>query len=804
MKRKLILLLLMVSFSTLLSSQVKISGFVKDTETGEVLIGAHVVDINSHSASVTDLNGYFSLICSNNATLVCSYVGYKEFQSSYRFSGDSIILFWLMPGSELEEVTVKATKRATSNISTLSNKEINLLPSLSGKPDVLKTAQFLPGIQGQSEASSLLLVRGGDPGQNMYLLDNTPLIYVNHLGGFMSVFNPDMINDVSIYKAGFPAEYGGKLSSVVNITQKHGDNKQFKGSYSLGITDVSLSTEGPLSKNVTYILTGRKTLFDILLYGASKLSEGGDYTMRYGFHDINGKVVWTPDEKNLIQLNIYQGDDYINIKSKSINPEDPISTNKNIWGNWLMAAKWSKIVSPAVYASNSLSYTHYRLKNNQTINGTGFDFENQYLSSVQNTSFKSDWQYKAMSVWAMKFGFHSSWLMHQPQDHTLNTGGQQIEAPIHHSLENALFVDNAIKLFKYSEFIVGIRGVNYLTSGFADISIEPRLNLQLGINANQRFNISYTKMSQNSHLLFTTGSFMSNETWVPATDRIRPAISHQFSVGWSGEFLGEMFQTEIEAYYKTMKNLATYKSGYNNLRDIEDWESRLETGGEGESYGIEFLLKKTMGDWTGMLSYTYSQTNRTFQNLNDGKPYWYEYHRPHAFSIAVNKKLTEKMSLSMAWVYQTGLPYTPVIGRQNTPAIDLQGQEEQFYYEAFIYGERNSGKLADYHRLDVSIQYETLTKKHGNKAIWTFAIYNAYNRHNPNYYYYNSNNSGEIHHPEMGDPFKPLSIYQMSLFPILPSISYKVYFGGNQHKNSDKAINESTKQKFKNWLYHEN
>ncbi|MBI9069053.1 MAG: carboxypeptidase-like regulatory domain-containing protein [Salinivirgaceae bacterium] len=800
---KYLILISFLFFVNNVFTQIKVSGFVKDIKTGELLIGAHVVDRNSNSATATDLNGYFAIICSNSSLIKCSFIGYNEFEKSYSFKNDTVIELLLKSGSEINEITVKATRTATFNVSSLSIKELNVLPSLSAKPDVLKSAQFLPGIKSQSEGSSMLIVRGGNPGQNLYLLDETPILYVNHLGGFMSVFNPDMINNISIYKGGFPPEYGGKLSSIINITQRSGNQDFIKGSFSIGLTDASFSVEGPIGENVSFIVTGRKTLFDALLYGASKLSDGGEYTIMYGFHDINSKLVWKPNTKNTIQLNLYQGDDYLAYWSKQNEfNNDKKASQSNIWGNVLLSTKWNRIINPSVFTTNSLSYTRYRNKSKYLIKDASVPIKNKYLSSVQNFAFKNEWNYKVSKPWTLKVGLQNSWFIHNPQSHIVSSDTINYKNSTNQALENALFFSSQVNIFNNSRVDIGLRVVNYNTKQLSNIWVEPRINITMGLNSNHKLNVSFTKMSQNSHLLFTNGSFMSNETWIPATKQISSAVSYQSSIGWRGYFFDGMYNTELIAYYKNMKNLATYKNGYYNLKNENNWENRVESGGVGTAKGVEFLIKKNNGEWTGSLAYCFSNATRQFKNINNGNQYLYEYDRPHTATIIVNKKITAKLNLNIAWVFQSGLPYTQVIGRHYTPAINFHDHPERFYYEALVYGERNSARMLNYHRLDVALNYEIKTKKHGNKAVWTFGVYNLYNRHNSSYYYYNSNKTAEIHRPEMGNAFQQLSLYQISLFPIMPSVSYKVYFGViKDNKNKPK---DSVGTKLRKILYFEN
>lgn len=802
-----IALIFTCQLSLLAIGQHTVSGFVKDANTNEVLVGAYVINLTTGTGTSTNNYGYFSLVCESKVNLQFSFIGYEKALIPLVLESDTLLNISIKEGTELSEVVVKAPKRTEFNTATLSVKELNRIPSLGGKPDILKAMQTLPGIQGQSEGSSLLIVRGGSPGENLYLLDNTPIIYVNHLGGVISVFNPDMINSISIYKGGFPAEYGGKLSSVVNIAQRRGSPNHLKGSFSIGLTDASLLLEGPLGKKASFILTGRKTLFDVLFYAMSSALDNNEFKMWYGFHDVNAKVTWKPNANNSLYFNIYQGDDYLNFWSKPDHVMQNAKTHsQNVWGNWLFSTGWNRTVSPKLFLENNLSYTRYRLKDKQTISDTSqYETKSVFKAAVQDVSLRSVWNYQFKPKWSVKAGLQPSLLIHSPYVYNvvgIDTINEQSKIS---TLQTALFLDNKLKLSKNIELNLGLRAVNYSTTSSSDSWLEPRVSIITGLNPNHKLNLTYMQVRQNSHLLHTTGSIMNNEVWIPATKDIPSAQSWQSSVGWMGQFMDDMFSTELNVYYKEMSNLATYKEGYINLKGDIDWPSRIETGGKGTSYGVEFFIKKNYGNWSGSLGYAWSHTTRQFDNLNYGKEYLYEYDRPHSLTFMLNRKLGKKWDFNLTWVYQTGLPYTPVLGRQYTPSLNLDydtddmwvqnpvGQE--FYYEALIYGERNSARMSDYHRLDIGLNYTKQTKRN-RKAVWSFSIYNVYNRQNPSYYYYNNNDTDEIHRPELNNGFKPLSMYQMSLFPILPSFSYKLYFNKGDNKTP-------FKNRFRRLLYHE-
>ena len=780
MKRMLLIIGLLASLFAQ-AQQTHISGFVSDANDGEHIIGANVF-LQDHSKGVaTDQKGYFNLAVELPATLCVSCIGYEETRIKMDHA-DQPLQIRLKPLTEtLQSVEISASRierRTSFNTLTLTAKSIDQIPTLGSRPDIIKAAQQLPGIESASEASSLMIVRGGNPGENLYMLDNVPLIYVNHLGGFMSVFNSEMINTMDIYKGGFPARYGGKLSSIVDLTTKKGDPTRLKGSVSAGLTDLAFAVEGPGGlKNSSFIVTGRKTLTEALLYIASKISqgEGGqDYNMAYGFHDINAKYTWVPDAKNSFSFNLFEGDDYMRIwKNKKENGDIERSSVGNIWGNLLVSGQWNSALSSRLFMVNTLSFTQYRLKNNmkaylQNVVDTT-DFFVKTSSRVSDVSLRSDWKLFVGNAYTLEYGLQSSYLNYRP-NHFTSSFSEANLPDISSVFDNSLYLDNKLKFGNWFNGSIGLRLNSFLNGDYQHFAWEPRLNLSFGIGRST-FNLTAMRVTQNAHLMMTPSSIMNNEVWIPADARIKPATSDQASIGWQRGFWQDHVSVEIDAYYKLLHDLATYREGYSTLLGDSDWRNKVEVGGQGKSYGIEMLTRFNFNRLDGYVGYTYSHTTRQFNHINNGKEYVFEYDRPHSVNINVNYQLTERWSLSALWTYQTGLPFTPVIGVQNTPVISPEG--DVYYEQTNIYGERNSDRMRDYHRLDLAAKFKTKTEK-SRKAEWTFSIYNVYCRQNPYYYYYGDPKGDPLYWNQFPD--EPQTLWQRSFFPIIPSFSYKVWF----------------------------
>ena len=765
---RLLFIFFLFIYSVFSNAQNKISGFVKDVETGELLIGATIVECNSTNGTATNSNGYFSIL-STAKEINVSYIGYQP--QKIICKSDTLITISLQPGEQLGEVVISGQGFKKFNTTILSVKQLKSIPAIGGKPDVLKTLQLMPGIQSQGEGTSLLNVRGGNPGENLYLIDNIPLLYVNHLGGFMSVFNPDMINAIEVYKGGFPSRYGGKLSSVMAITQREGNNKQWKGNFGLGLTDASFSFEGPLIKDkASIIVTGRKTLLEPIMLIMSRNSFT-DYLTFYGFHDINAKISFRPNTKNSFHINLYQGDDYSRFWT---DPKAKLNENGkllNIWGNWMLAGRWSRVVSPRLFVNNMLSSSNYRLKINQeyTYNAQtdSTSYHSMYLSSVKNLSFSSDWHYKVSMNYNLDFGVKLCVYDHIPNKISQSDQPEHFYEQIK-SYENAMYLSNQFKFLNIIDADIGLRAISFINNNYSSFKLEPRIVLNVTIATKHTLNFSYQNINQFAHLLFTSGAILNNEIWVPADKKLAPSNSEQFSLGWKVNFSNEMFDVELNVYHKTLNNLATYKEGYSNLLGDGAWRNKIETGGYGKSQGIEVLFNKNKGNWTGFIAYTLSKTTRQFDAINRGQEFVFDYDRPHAASLNINRILSDKWSASISWVYQTGLPYTPVIARHNYP------DGKWGYMETLIYGERNSGRMLDYHRLDLGFTRKTITRK-GRKAEWSFSVYNSYNRRNATAYYYGTETESVKNYDWKGN-YKNFKLYKVSFFPIIPTVSYKIYF----------------------------
>ena len=791
-----------LNFTLFSQSKVNVSGIIKDETTGEVLIGVLIRDTLNNQAVFSDYNGYFSIETKPNSVLMFNALGFSNFYLERSKIIDNIITVNLKKGINLDEVSIHVNKQNAINTTSINSKDLMNIPALGGKPDLGKSLQLLPGVTAQNEGSSNLNVRGGDAGQNLYLLDNIPLIHVNHLGGFFSVFNSEIINNVDLYKGGFPAKYGGKLSSIIDITQKEGNSNQSKGSFSIGLTDLSLTLEGPTKiKNTSYIVSARKTLIDLPLMLITGIYGKDELKFSYGFHDLNSKFTWKPNQKNTFHLSTFYGEDYINAwqnyKEQQIEQKFRYS---NIWGNFMVSAHWKSILSEKLYSNTSISYSRYRLKdwmNYTVIDSAKTETYYKNYSSVQDISLRNNFKWSLNKRLVFDVGLQSTLRYHLP-NYSIQNNISSSKTKFQSS-ESALYIENKIKLFNNTLLSLGLRGVGFYNKDYHQFSLEPRLNLDFPINIKQLLNISYMKVNQFNHLVYSNGAIMSNEIWIPANNQILPPSSEQYSIGWRGNFAKNKWIAEVNLYHKNYFNLATFKEGYTNFSGDENWSNKIETNGKGLSSGVEFILKKSHGKINGFLSYTYSNSNRNYKNINGGNTFMYDFDRPHSLSLFTSIQLNKALNLNLTWIYQTGLPYTPAIGKQFSPSLQLDENGQTVFLETLIYGAKNSARMRDYHRLDLGLNYEKLNKN-GRKVIWSFSLYNAYNRANAFSYYYNTTDKNFIEIPDANQNQK-LKLYQVNYFPIIPSIAYKVFFDKIEFK---KETLKKPLQKIKKWMYYEN
>lgn len=777
MKKILLVTLIIFSFLNVFAQKTQISGYVSDIKTGERLIGAVIVDKTNNNSVATNGFGYFTIDCNNstNIQLQCSFIGYLSETIEITKTESQIINFELKSGIALQQVVVTGNKQIINNTemgsTNLPISQVKLMPALGGESDILKAIQMMPGVQGGTEGSSGLYVRGGGIDQNLILLDDVPLYYVNHLGGFVSTFNTDAINNAKLIKGSSPARYGGRLSSVLDVRMKDGNMKEISGNYTMSVLTSKFMLEGPIKKDTSSFLISTRGLLWGFVYGALSKILLKDFMINYNFFDVNAKFNHKINDKNRIYLSFYYGDDNFVPRVFTDDKNEKIIFPTR-WGNFLTAVRWNKTFNSKLFSNTTLSYTRYRYKNSfQYTDNTAKDYiEQTYFTGINDINAKYELQYYANNYLNFRIGTDGTFHQFNPGFfHTINTlndtllldstyGNDKISA-----YELNFFLENNIKIGKHINLNIGARFSNYFVDNIHFPAIEPRVLASFKINSNTSLKASYTRNTQNIHLLTSSTVGMPVDLWVPATKIAEPELSTQYSIGFYQIFKKNL-TLSVEGYYKKMNNLISYSEGLSYYGAAQNWEQKIEPNGTGESYGLEILLEKNSGNFTGWIAYTYANTNRQFENINNGKAYPFKYDRRHSLNIVTNYKINEKISLSASWVYGSGYPFTMAIGKY--PYLNEENNNSFFYKDfydiAYIYPDRNSFRMRAFHHLDIAANF-TKQKKNGVRT-WSISIYNVYNRQNPFYYYMDTDQQNNWH------------LYQQSMFPIIPSFGYSFKF----------------------------
>lgn len=831
----LIFLFLVVPLSILIAQNYTISGYITDSASGETLISASVFESNSAKGMVSNNYGFYSLtIPSGNIRLNYSYVGYASETVEFRLHKDTVINIRLEEHNVLQEVTIVGQQRETgvrgSQMSAVEVPitQIKAVPTLFGETDVIKALQLLPGVQAGTEGSAGFYVRGGGPDENLFLLDGVPVYNVNHMGGFFSVFNADAIKNVTLYKGGFPARFGSRLSSVLDIRMNDGNNKKLRGTVSVGLISSKLNLEGPLfNENTTFNISARRTYFDILAQPLLKIVESNDeYTDKlragYYFYDLNAKVSHKFSDKDRLYLSFYMGDDaiYANIKEKSgyysgdhysgNYPGDNVHSTDNTkmdwdWGNLISALRWNRIINNKLFMNTTATYTRYRfdmdIRNTYKSQRDGesdyeeyYDVKMGYKSGIVDWSAKVDFDYTPNSNHDIKFG--ASYINHsfRPGVSVLKevdldvVSVNNIDTMIGNSniyaSETAFYAEDNVSLGSAIKANVGLHYSTFYVQKQFYHSLQPRLSMRVLLTDKLSFKAGYAYMSQYIHLLSNNTISLPTDLWVPVTKRIKPMRSNQVSAGFFYN-LGNIVDLSVEGYYKTLDNLIEYKDGATFLGTNTGWEDKVSMG-RGWSYGVEFLAQKTIGKTTGWVGYTWSKAERKFdrpgQEINHGNVFPAKYDRRHDVSVVVSHKFNEKIDISGTWVFSTGNCGT--LGLQNYYSYPIPG------FSSYSYGgqawsgssqthidKRNNFRYPNYHRFDLGVNFHK-QKKRGIRT-WNISIYNVYNQMNPFLIYQGTSGYHEAYYDEQGkfhDREAKKVLKKLTIFPILPSISYSFKF----------------------------
>lgn len=747
-------------------------GYVRDSQTGENLIGAYIYTSNNQHLTTTSSYGFFSLKAEITDTIIASYVGYEKFILPIKNIKCPYIIL-MSPSASIEEVIVTTDIYDKNDFSSdyirLPIKQIQTMPAIAGESDLLKSLQAMPGFKFVNEGQSSLVVRGGAPDQNMIMIDDVPLYYLNHLGGFVSAFNTDALNDVQAYKGNFPAKYGGRLSSVIDVRTKDGNTNQMRGKATIGILSSKFMVEGPVKKDTcSYFLSCRRFMYDLLSRPITYLFNN-KMQSGYSFYDLNAKINYMPNNKNRFYLSFYSGND--KLLSKFRERKDDNITMKNIskWGNTLGSLRWNHLYGSALFSNITVYAMRYNYSSTFEYSAKtddGVSQKSNFSSLIRDFGMKSDFSYIPNNRINLLFGTNTVFHYFNPNNYSYYQSSVDTSAHIRtdnpqkqRDSEWALYLESKITPIKFLSLYGGVRTNIYKTNSKTYNDIEPRVTFEIALPYGMVFKSNYSKMSQFVHLLTYSGTYMPADLWMPSNDIIPPESSEMISSGLYKNIPSVGIDFSIELYYKKMASLVELKEASNLNKLSDEWYESVEKNGTGEAKGIEFLIRKSEGRLNGWISYTLSKAIRTFENFNNGKAYPYTNDATHDVSIVVNCKLSEHYTASVEWNFLTGRAIT--LSNKRYTAVNLQiddnGMPNLNYQTVSTYEERNSVRMKPYHRLDASISYKKHKKRSGREI--TVGVYNLYNRQNPTYYYVSGDN-------------KNRSVYQRCLFPFIPYASY--------------------------------
>lgn len=744
-----------------------IFGTVREASSGETISGAIVSDEISKSNSTTNANGHFSLSVNQGQTTKLSFsrVGYFP-KSIELFPFSDTLVMVELDIQELDEfvVTSSADEMETSTTFSIPVAKLSKIPTVLGEPDLFKSLALLPGVSTGIEGSSGLFVRGGTPDQNLILLDDVPIYNPSHLFGFFSVFHPEMVKSISLIKSGFPAKYGGRLSSVIDVRMKDGDKSEFKGEASLGLINSRISIEGPIGNksSTSYHLGGRISYIGAFMKPLFKIAQS-DQIVSYVMHDWNGKLHHIINPKNELFLSYYFGRDNYEGKEGSRIDYEKYGLN---WGNQTLNLRYKKTISPSLFANFSTWVTEYKheIRNESLHTVNGSDLQKDFFSSqsgLRDFSAKAEFEWNPLPAHDISFGAQID--QHRYLPGSISSSFLEKTTPTYlNAFESALFVGDSFSPWRWMKFSAGLRATQFRIEDQNFSSLEPRLSSVFEIGESTEIKASYTKMRQYIHMLASNGVGLPNDIWIPARDFSPPQTSRQWSLGMSKKLINSSFvlKMNLEAYYKQSTNLIEPVPG-TNFMDIREsnWEGYIYNNGEGRARGVEFMLEVENKIFNGWISYTLSSADRKFTNLNSGDWYPSRYDRRHNFSFVGNFKLTKGWELNANWVYTSGNPVT-------LPVAVIQNTEGDFVP---VYSIRNSNRMPAYHRLDFGA-IRNYTNKKGKERSISFGLYNVYNRVNPLFIDY------KIPQQNSFVGTQGIVIEKKGGIPILPYFNYSIKF----------------------------
>ncbi|WP_317165704.1 TonB-dependent receptor [Sphingobacterium chungjuense] len=760
-------------FTTVAHAQnrVTLSGFVKNAQSGETMIGAMVRFPDLDISASTNSYGFFSVqVPAGTYQVEVSYIGYNTIANTIELKQNVQRSFEISNESkEIEEIVISASSRPNQVKSPqmgalkITAEEIKKVPVIFGEPDILKTIQLLPGVATGNEGSSNFFVRGGGGDQNLILLDEAIVYNASHLLGFFSTFNSDAIKDVNLFKGGIPAQYGGRISSVLDINMLDGNQKEFGVEGGVGLIASRVKIDGPIVKDKSsFMVSGRRTYADLFL----KLSNDENVNQsKLYFYDLNAKMNYKINDRNTIYLSGYFGKD-------DLGYSDQFSFD---WGNATATLRWNSILNEKLFSNTSLIYSDFTY--NVRVNSNDNDFG--IASQIQNWNLKQDFTYYGFNNHSIRFGLNALSQTIRPASLSAaqNSSVNSIAVDTRQGIESAIYASDEWKVSDRFSMIYGLRLTNFMVMGpgtfydFDDdgeaiaeqqygrevvknyLNLEPRLSMSYLLNGNNSIKASYNRIVQHLHQLTNTTSSLPTDQYVISSVNIKPQIADQVSLGYFQNFANNGYEFSTEIYYKDMRNQIDFRNGA-DLQANNQLEGELLFG-KGRSYGIEWLLRKNRGRLNGWVSYTLAKSERQFDQINGGEWFNARQDRTHDISVVAMYELSKRWTAGATFVYNTGNAITFPSGK-----YQLDGSTR------FYYTERNGYRMPDYHRLDLSVVYEPTPEKKRFSSSWAFGVYNAYNRRNAYIIDFREN---EVN-PNITEAYK------IALFGAIPSVTWNFKF----------------------------
>ncbi|MCY4419096.1 MAG: TonB-dependent receptor [Cytophagales bacterium] len=818
-----------------------LSGYVKEKGSGELLPGVTVYVSTISAGTISNLYGFYSITLEEGTYPVSySFVGYRPKQDTIQLKNDLQLTVELVPDTQLlEEVEIVAednrqnleSERIDMSRLEISKKTLEDIPALLGERDVMKVLQLTPGVQSGSEGSSGIYVRGGGPGENLFILDDAVVYNASHLFGFFSVFNGDAIKSTELYKGGFPSRYGGRLSSVVNMTLKDGNKEELKGKIGLGLISSQLLLEGPIWKGKTsFLFSGRRTYIDVFMRPLSQAASQNQFSVGYFFHDFNAKLNHEFSDRDKLYLSFYYGLDSFGFRDGT---GGEVQFRGNIdWGNKTSTLRWNHQVGKKSFSNTSFIFTDYGFQirvRQDSIKSNKSLYDARFSSAIQNYTLKYDFEYFPVPAHSIRMGALATIHHFDPNAFDVSVQGQTLSSlrKNYLSLENALYIEDEWKITQKLHASLGVRlsawryksrnytkdnkGVEGSIKSLGELAHlrandrqywnpEPRLNLSYKLGNYWSLKSSYAVMYQYIHLLTSSGASLPTDLWVSSTNNYGPQRAEQVAGGLAKDFPDAQLTLTWEGYYKRSQDVIAYREGVNIIQSGEqepdeslalDWEHQV-TRGTGRAYGTEFLIKRGSDRFRGWVGYTLSWIYNTFDGiykLNRGLPFHPRYDRRHDVSVTLTWDVTDTFTLSTVWVYGTGNNFTVSKYRSTLPShalhVGAEGENQISRFSESNYGGGfggstyflNDGKLNfkgdAYHRMDLGMQWAKYHEvfQRDVKGVFELSAYNVYNRINPFFY-----NLAQNFHNTGSGVGTSLSLERYGLFPIIPSVTYRLEF----------------------------